>query len=530
MDQAHPLLSIRGLCKHFAVPVLQDLDLQCRAGEVHALVGCNGAGKSTLCNIIGGVMAPNAGEMVFAGKPHAPASVREAEAVGIYMVMQELNLFPTLSISENLFFKRLNVRRHNVRASDNTKRGLIIDHAALRDHSHELLNRVGLNDINPDMPVSELGVGQQQLLEITRVLDRPLRMLILDEPTAALTDPQIDLLFEQIDILRNRDCAILYISHRMDEIQRIADRVSVLRDGVCVATQPVADTNMDTLIRSMTSGDLSENLEVQTVAEREPYTVMRVEGLSREAAFRDVSFEVKSGEILGIGGLIGSGRTEVMRCLFGADKADHGWLSFVGDNFYEKQVHHEPRDAIANGLGLVVEDRKSQGLMLAASISDNIFLGQESSISNSWGVLSHKSAALRAMHFVESLNIKCESQQQSVGQLSGGNQQKVLIARWLSMDLPILLFDEPTRGVDAQTKRAIHRLLNNLVAAGKAVIVVTSETQELLDLSDRIIVMSNGRLSAEMSAEAANQEKILQASFRYYTRGSEGRERADDGR
>ena len=260
---------------------------------------------------------------------------------------------------------------------------MIIDHTELRDRSRELLARVGLNNINPDMPVSELGVGQQQLLEVARVLDRPLRMLILDEPTAALTDPQIDLLFEQIDILRKRDCAILYISHRMDEIQRIADRVSVLRDGVCVATQPVADTNMDTLIRSMTSGDLSENLEVQTVAEREPFTVMRVEGLGREGAFRDVSFEGSQAKS-SVSGLIGSGRTGVMRCLFGADKADQGWL-LCGDNFYEKKVHHEPRHAIASGLGLVVEYRRSQGLMLAASISDNIFLGQESSISNFWG-------------------------------------------------------------------------------------------------------------------------------------------------
>ena len=527
MEQANPLLSIRGLHKQFAVPVLQDLDLQCRAGEVHALVGCNGAGKSTLCNIIGGALAPNAGELVFAGNPHSPASVREAEAVGIYMVMQELNLFPTLSISENLFFKRLSVRRHSVRAQHNGKKSLIIDHAGLRDLSRELLTRVGLNDINPDMPVSELGVGQQQLLEIARVLDRPLQMLILDEPTAALTDPQIDLLFEQIDVLRNRGCAILYISHRMDEIRRIADRVSVLRDGVCVATQPVADVNMDTLIRSMTSRDLAENSGAQTLAKRKPCTVMRVEGLCREGAFRDVSFEVKSGEILGIGGLIGSGRTEVMRCLFGADRPDRGGLSFHEDNFDEKKVHDEPRHAIASGLGLVVEDRKSQGLMLAASISDNIFLGQESSISNTWGVLSLKLAAIRAKHFVESLNIKCESQQQSVDQLSGGNQQKVLIARWLSMDLPILLFDEPTRGVDAQTKRAIHRLLNTLVAAGKAVIVVTSETEELLKISDRILVMSNGRLSAEMSAEAANQEKILQASFRYYTREAVAAERTD---
>lgn len=527
MDQSRPLLSIRGLHKQFAAPVLQNLDLQCRAGEVHALVGSNGAGKSTLCNIIGGVTAANAGEMVFDGRPHAPVSVREAEAVGIYMVMQELNLFPTLSVSENLFFRRLTARKNSVGSHTTGKKGLIIDHKSLHEQSRDLLTRVGLNDIDPEMQVSKLGVGQQQLLEIARVLDRPLRLLILDEPTAALTDPQIELLFVQIDELRNRGCAILYISHRMDEIRRISDRVSVLRDGVCITTQPSEDINVDKLIRSMTSVELAENSEIHAPVERNPYTLMRVRGLGREGAFRDVSFDVKSGEILGIGGLIGSGRTEVMRCLFGADKADHGWLSFITDNFSEEKVHYEPRQAIASGLGLVVEDRKSQGLMLAASISDNIFLGQESSISNTWGVLLHELAAMRAKRFVESFNIKCESQEQPVGQLSGGNQQKVLIARWLSMDLPILLFDEPTRGVDAQTKRAIHRLLNALVVAGKAVIVVTSETQELLTLSDRIIIMSNGRLSAEMSAKEANQEKILQASFRYYSTGSAAGERLD---
>lgn len=516
MEKTNPLLSIRGLNKQFTVAVLQDLDLQCYAGEVHALMGSNGAGKSTLCNIISGVLTANSGDMEFDGRPHAPESLLEAEAAGIYMVMQELNLFPTLSVAENLFFKQLGVVRGENTPQKTPMSGLLVDHGALREQSYELLARVGLNNIDPAMPVSELGLGQQQLLEIARVLHYPLRLLILDEPTAALTDPQIELLFEQINMLRERGCSVVYISHRMDEIRRVADRVSVLRDGRCVATQPVTDIDVDSLIHLMAGEGAATERSLADSAKRNRHTVMRVEHLAREGVFRDVSFEIRAGEILGIGGLIGSGRTEVMRCLFGADKADSGCLRFARDNFDQRHIHDCPQNAIANGVGLVVEDRKAQGLLLRASVADNIVLGQERRISSALCVLSSAREAELAEPYVTLLNIKYDSQQQAVGQLSGGNQQKVLIARWLSMELPILLFDEPTRGVDARTKQAIHRVLRDLVAAGNAVVMVSSETQELLTLSDRLIVMSNGRIAAEISAEEATQERILRASFRYY--------------
>lgn len=498
------LLDVQALSKTFAVPVLKALNFQLRKGEIHALMGSNGAGKSTLCNIICGIHTPSDGAMLFDGQAHHPQNIEDAEAKGIYMVMQELNLFPTLNVAENLCFKKLGARFGVIRQAD------------IHQRTRKALARVGLNDMPTHTPVSELGVGKQQLLEIARVLDEPLRLLILDEPTAALTDPQIDLLFEQLQQLKAQGVGIIYISHRMDEIQRIADRVSILRDGQTIATEDVEHMNVDKMVNLM-AGELEapEVLHHQQPSSTEPSVEIRQ--FTREPHFRNIDLSLRAGEVLGIGGLIGSGRTEFLRALFGADQADSGELGFAKS----PDVAHRfasPEQAIRAGIGLVVEDRKAQGLMLPASVLHNISLASLSNFTGKLGFMDTEKETLAAKNLAEKLAIKCDSLAQPIQQLSGGNQQKALIARWLCMDLDILLFDEPSRGVDARAKARIHALIREQAALGKTVVVVSSETQELMLVSDRIAVLSNGRLAETFDAQQVSEEQLLEASFRYYSK------------
>lgn len=502
-----PLLRLKGISKSFASPVLHDIHLDIQPGEIHALMGSNGAGKSTLCNLVAGIHHPNAGSMEFGGHPHAPKSLRDAECSGIQMVMQELSLFPTLSVAENLCFNRLG------------KRAGLIDHADLRQRAAAMLAALDMDDIDLQAPVAELGVGLQQLVEIARAISHDVKLLILDEPTASLTDPQIDTLFQRLKAMRERGVSVIYISHRMDEIARIADRVSVLRDGERVATLPVAEATTDTIVELM-AGALTEPAAAQTGSEQPaaPQVLMKVDRLGLTGSIQNISFEIRAGEVLGIGGLIGSGRTELLRAIFGADRADSGALRFAQDNFQRAQVMRSPREAIDAGIGLVVEDRKGQGLLLQDSISSNMCLGKLRELTHTGGVVSAADEHAMASEMCEKLQIKCDAFGQPVAQLSGGNQQKVLIARWLLNDLPVLLFDEPTRGVDARAKSSIQSLLGTLAAAGKAVVVVSSETDELIKVSDRILVMSNGRLACEFNAREVTEEQLLEASFKYYSK------------
>lgn len=495
-----PLLQIRGLHKRYAAPVLVDVDLALQPGEVHALVGANGAGKSTLARIVCGLTEPNAGAMTLAGRPYAPRSLAEAEAAGVQMVMQELSLIGTLSVSENLFIDRL------------PRRLGFVDYARLHAMAHEALSAVGLEDIDPTTPVSRLGVGQQQLVEIAAALARPCRLLILDEPTAALTDPEIDLLFAHVRRLKAEGVGVIYVSHRMEELRRITDRATVLRDGRVVATQPTAALPTDRIVELMVGRELVEQIDL---GERSIGPVaLRVEGLRRGHAVRDVSFEVRRGEVLGLAGLVGSGRTETVRALFGADLPDAGRV-FLGDDPAPVPIA-EPPDAVRAGIGMIPEDRKQQGLLLTQPVRVNTTLARIGTVTKAGGWIDADRERATAERLSRELAVQSASVEQPVLELSGGNQQKVVLSRWLLRDADVLLFDEPTRGIDVGAKQTVYRLLGELAARGKALVVVSSELRELMAVCDRIAVMSDGRLVATFARGAWTEDVIMGAALSGY--------------
>ncbi len=494
---ASPLLQVSGLQKSYNVPVLTDFDFELRAGEVHALIGSNGAGKSTFARILCGLTPPNGGQILFGGKPHAPRSKREAEEAGVVMVLQELNVINTLSVAENIFLDRLPRRAGFVRFPE------------LNAQARQALAKVGLEDLDPTTPASQLGVGQQQLVEIAGALAQNCRLLILDEPTAALTDPEIEKLFENIRRLQAEGVGIIYVSHRMDEIRRISSRVTVLRDGRRVSTHNAADVQPSDLVREMVGHDLPER---KSMAERPAGAVaLRVRNLRRGSRVQDVSFEVRGGEILGLAGLIGAGRTETLRAIFGADKKDSGEI-FVGGSAQPIEIRG-PGDAIRAGIGMVPEDRKQDGLLLPQSIRVNTTLSTLRQHTRAGGWVDVAAETKTAESLRQRLAVRCASLEQAVSELSGGNQQKVVIGRWLARDCKVLLFDEPTRGIDVAAKDLIYQLLRDLAGQGKAVVMVSSELPELMALCDRILVMSVGRIAAEFLPGQWTQEKITQAAF-----------------
>lgn len=498
MDNAGSLLQVTGLQKSYNVPVLVDFNFTLWHGEVHALVGSNGAGKSTFARILSGLTGSDGGDVQLGGRAHNPSSKREAEHAGVIMVLQELNVIPTMSIAENMFLNRLPRRAGFVRFTD------------LHKAARQALARVGLGDVDPATPAGLLGVGQQQLVEIAGALAQNCKLLILDEPTAALTDPEIEQLFENIRRLQDAGVGIIYVSHRMDEIRRIADRITVMRDGRPVATHTASDVTPAELVREMVGHDLPER---KSVGERVAGEVaLRVRNLRAGERVRDVGFEVRRGEILGIAGLIGAGRTETLRAIFGADAKDSGEI-VVGD---QPVVIRSPAEAVRAGIGLVPEDRKHDGLLLSQSIRVNTTLSTVTRHASRGGWLDTDAEAQTTASFCDRLRVRCASHEQTVGELSGGNQQKVVIARWLARDCRILLFDEPTRGIDVAAKDTIYELLRDLAAAGKAVVVVSSELVELMALCDRLLVMSQGRIAAEFTPDNWTQEKITQAAFSGY--------------
>lgn len=498
-----PLLRIRHLHKSYAVPVLIDVDLDLYAGEVHALVGANGAGKSTLARILCGLTDRNSGLLELCGKDYRPRSKGDAEAAGVQMVMQELNLVGTLSIAENLFFNRLPHRFGFINVPE------------LYRETRRALGAVGLEDLDPRLSVSRLGVGKQQLLEIAAALARPCRLLILDEPTAALTDPEIDLLFEHIRRLKKEGVSIIYISHRMEEIRRITDRVTVLRDGQVVETAPTAELSLDRIIQLMVGHDMVDRVDL---GERSTGSVaLRVEGLTCGALVREVSFEVCRGEILGFAGLVGSGRTETMRAIFGADQPEAGRVLIARPGAELRPVEiHLPRDAVKAGIGMIPEDRKQQGLFLPQSIRLNSTLARMRSVTQPKYWIHRVRERRAAQELSNRLQVHRQSVEQPVVELSGGNQQKVIIARWLLRDCDVLLFDEPTRGIDVAAKNAIYHLLGELAAQGKALVVVSSELRELMAICDRIAVMSAGRIAATFGRGEWTEDKIMSAAISGY--------------
>jgi ribose transport system ATP-binding protein len=499
---AAPLqLSASGLSKSYGpVRVLTDVAFELRRGEVHALVGENGAGKSTLSRIFAGLTPPDTGTLELAGQPYQPRDRRDAEHHGVRMVLQELNLIGTLTVAESLFLDRL------------PHRGGWIDRTTLRRQAHAALERVGLTHLNPNRPIASLGVGQQQMVEIAAGLARRCDVLILDEPTASLTHTEIEHLFAQIASLKDTGTAILYISHRLEEIRRIADRVSVLRDGRMVATRPAAAISLDELVRLMVGRDLGQETERPR---RTPGSVaLDVRGLSRSPAVNDVSFTLHRGEILGFAGLMGSGRTETMRALFGADHPDAGEIRLHGAT--RPARIRSPRDAVRQGLALLTENRKEQGLLLPLAVRTNVSLPSLARFSTRGGWVRRRVEAAASGRWTETLRVRCRDTEQRVGDLSGGNQQKVVIAKWLLRDCDILIFDEPTRGIDVGARFEIYQLLDHLAAQGKALLVVSSDLPELMALCDRIAVMSAGRLTATFARGEWTEDKLMAAALSGY--------------
>jgi ribose transport system ATP-binding protein len=496
-----------GIGKSFpGVRALSDVKFDLKKGEVHALVGENGAGKSTLARIIAGIEKPDAGQMRLGSENYAPAGRRDAESRGVRIVMQELNLVSNLSIAENIFLKKLPSRFGFVRYS------------ALNRAAKQLTEQMGL-EVDVRTPIARLGVGQQQMVEIAAGLSQQCRILILDEPTASLTDKETELLFAQIRRLQNSGVSILYISHHIEEILKITDRVTVLRDGRAILTEATARLDADTIVRTMVGRQIEKNqLRRRTQAGIE---ALQVKGLNRGRQVRDVSFTVRRGEVVGIAGLMGSGRTETMRLIFGADQADAGRICLYGSQTPVRIT--SPRCAVRHGIALVTEDRKQQGLLLPLPISRNISLVNLRPLSTLGWVHPSKERRLAA-DYVSRLSVRCSSAEQSAGTLSGGNQQKVVIAKWLYRDCSILIFDEPTRGIDVGAKFEIYRILDELANQGKAILVVSSDLKELMAISDRILVMSDGKLVKEFTDGRWSQESIAAAAFSEYIKQTRERD------
>lgn len=486
------MLTVHGLNKSFAAPVLRDFDFALQGGEVHALVGGNGAGKSTFANILAGLMSADSGSMRLDGQPHAPRSRSEAQQRGVTLMLQELHLIPTLSVAENLFLDRL------------PSRFGWLSRQSLHEQAARALAHVGLEKLDPATPASALGVGQQQLVVLAGALAQDCRVIILDEPTAALTSKEIDILFSHLRRLRADGKGIIYISHRMEELREIADTVSVLRDGRRVAHMAARDASTQELVRLMAGRELAA--ASRAGSHKTHRIALQVRGLNAGNAVRDVSFTVHAGEILGLSGLVGAGRTETLRAIFGADQREAGDIT-IGDPPRSISIR-QPHDAVRAGLGLVPEDRKQDGLLLSFGMRVN------TTLASLRGIRLRADERQQTEHLRQRLEVRCQDIDQPAERLSGGNQQKIVLARWLLRDADVLLLDEPTRGVDAAAKETIYQLLRELAAAGKALVVVSSEVPELMALCDRIAVMSAGKIVETFDAGAWSTEKLTGAAFR----------------
>lgn len=513
------LLDCQAISKRYAVTVLDDVSFQLRSGEIHALLGANGAGKSTLCKIIAGLTAASGGTMTLGGQPYRPANKRAAETAGVQIVQQELNQIGTLTVAENLLLGRWPQRFGR------------LDRRQLHRRARAALQRLQLSDLPLDQPVARCGIGVQQMLEIAAALDRQCRLLILDEPTASLSPRESERLFQQLRLLRDAGVGLIYISHRLDEIAALADRITVLRDGRRVTTQPAAQLDTAQMVRLMTqpatipiSGDpaaaaAGEPSRFEFVPQVTDRVMLSVRQLSRQPAFINVSLDVRGGERLGIAGLVGAGRTELLRAIFGADAADSGTVTAhprPGQTRPAPQRFVHPSQAVAAGLAMITEDRKQTGLLLEQSITDNITLNSLSRLASRIGAIAPRKLTAAAERMQQQLDIRCHRLEQPAGTLSGGNQQKVVIAKWLTKQSEILLFDEPTRGVDVAARWKIYQQMQQLAAAGKAQLIVSSDLDELLEICDRIVVLSAGRLAGEFHRGNWSREAIDAACFQGY--------------
>ena len=497
MTANHPnaLISIRHLSKAFAgVRALENCEFELLPGEVHALMGENGAGKSTLMKVLAGVYQRDAGEILLDGRAIEIDSPRAAQAHGIGIVHQELHLMSHLSAAQNIFIGREPRRGF----------GLFLDDDALDAQARGIFERMHLA-LDPRTPVGTLTVARQQMVEIAKALSFDSRVLIMDEPTAALNNEEVADLFRIIRQLKAQGVGIVYISHKMDELQQIADRVTVMRDGRTIGTLPMAGTSVDRIIGMMVGRELAAMTNEAPDTSRNE-VVLEVRGLNRGKAIRDVNFTLRKGEILGFAGLMGAGRTEVARAVFGADRVDSGEIRVRGAH----AAIGSPADAVAHGIGYLSEDRKHFGLATGLDVETNVALASMRRFLKFGGLVDANATRAAAERFVRQLQIKTPSVEQQVARLSGGNQQKIVISKWLLRDCDILFFDEPTRGIDVGAKAEIYKLLNALAAQGKAIVMISSELPEVLALSHRIVVMCEGRITGELRGADATQENIMQ--------------------
>ncbi|WP_200832499.1 sugar ABC transporter ATP-binding protein [Candidatus Halocynthiibacter alkanivorans] len=493
------IVEMRGIEKRFpGVHALKDVRFDLRAGEVHALMGENGAGKSTLMKVLSGVYRKDGGEVLINGKPASPAGPRAAQDLGIGIIHQELSLMNDLTAAQNIYIGR-----------EPRKRFGRLDEAALNQQTADIFASMNLG-LNPKTVVGSLSIAKQQMIEIAKALSYRSRVLIMDEPTAALNDAEIAELFVIIRRLKAEGVGIIYISHKMDELKQIADRVTVMRDGEYVGTVEAADTPVDQIISMMVGREVKdEPLQVPDLEHAE--IALEVSGLSRGRDIQDVSFTLKQGEILGFAGLMGAGRTEVARAVFGADPRDAGEIKVHGKTV---QIS-TPSDAVAAGIGYLSEDRKHFGLATGMDVRANIAMASLARFTSKIGVLDEADMREVAVRYIRQLGIRTPSDRQEVRLLSGGNQQKVVIAKWLLRDCDILIFDEPTRGIDVGAKAEIYKLLEALTKEGKSIIVISSELPEVMRLSHRIAVMCEGRLTGVLpGGKATTQEEIMRLATR----------------
>jgi ribose transport system ATP-binding protein len=490
-----PLLQLEGLTKRFpGVIALNGVDLTLTTGEIHALVGENGAGKSTLIKLLCGSYTPDAGQMRFGGLPYLPSSPLDALKAGIRVVYQEFNLLPFLSVAENLLFDSL-PRRF----------GLFVGYRTLHRRAKALLDRVGL-DVDPRTPVEHLGIAQRQLLEIAKALAFASRLLILDEPTATLTPREIGRLFQIIRDVRAAGVTVIYVSHHLNEIFELCDAVTVLRNGRRIASLPIRATSPPEIVHLMVGHELEVALAAgRTATQQSPRpAALQVRDLRFRGNPHGISFELHYGEILGLAGLVGSGRTETLRAIFGADPRDGGEIYRNG----ERVVFNRPRDAVKHGVCLLTENRKEEGLVLPMPVRINVTLTDLARVSKA-GVLNGRLERDIAQGSVAELDMRIASLDQAALDLSGGNQQKLVMAKWLFRNAEVLMLDEPTRGIDVGAKAEIHELLRRLAEAGKAILVVSSEVPELVALCDRILVLLRGRLASEVKRDEFSESRIL---------------------
>ena len=492
----HPLLEMRGIEKSYpGVRALRGVDLQLAAGEVVALLGENGAGKSTLIKTLSGAVRLDAGSLYMNGEALEVHSPHDAQRKGIAVIYQEFNLVPSLSAVDNIFLGR-------ERAP-----GGFVARRREREQALELFQRLGV-DVDPNVPCHQLTIAQQQIVEIAKALSLDAQIIVMDEPSATLTTQEVERLFEVIRELQAQQIGVIYVSHRLEEIFQIADRIVVLRDGQCVGQRPVNAVSRDEVIELMVGRELSDEFPPRDVSLGAVH--FEVRHLCRRGVVEDVSFDVRRGEVLALTGLVGAGRTEAVRLIFGADRPDGGDILLGGSRL----AIGAPRDAIRAGIGLLTEDRKLEGLVLSHPIHENFGLPNLGWLSRLWFV-KQREEQQALQRFVDLLKIKITHQDQPAATLSGGNQQKVVLAKWLARGCDVLIFDEPTRGIDVGAKYEIYLLINELSAQGKCVIMITSELAEALGMADRILVMHGGRITGQITdVKSATQEQIMQLAVR----------------